>query len=392
MEYAVYSSYIFEIFFSLSKEELEEIERTLPPYSYILETIGKNRNIPHEEIEILKKNLPTNPFKARKILKKKKEILDRYELISEEYHSILRNYRKEEWKDFMAPLAIFYGLSSFGIYSYTSNPLSVLLYLLTYPLPYQLLKYLSFRSENLKKYTEKSLPIFFILRAPLGFLLSLIEFGIISPLISKTIEKYWTSKNFPNFLRKTVYELGIFLSRLKVKKFDERELREILYDIKVDSTSIPRTVIERFRERVDSGAIELEDPREKLYHPYALSWYRRRVVAVPKGEEIEIVDRRYIKKLARIEGLTEERLEGRIKKYPLEYLGYDLWNGKPAFVRDVIGVLPCKISDALAYKEGYLNILAMKCDELIEGKLLMEELMMDKLRRYSQTPFHSINF
>jgi hypothetical protein len=49
--------------------------------------------------------------------------------------------------------------------------------------------------------------------------------------------------------------------------------------------------------------IEIEDPRNVLLDPWALSWFRRRIVAVQEGSSIRIVDKDFVKKLASKEGI-----------------------------------------------------------------------------------------
>jgi len=134
----------------------------------------------------------------------------------------------------------------------------------------------------------------------------------------------------------------------------------------VDSPSIPRTAVERFLDEVENGLVEVEDPRRVLLHPFSLSWYRRKVVAVLEGGEVRVVDKEFARKLAQREGVFLEELEGRVRACPTKYLGIDLWRGRVVFTRDVIGVLPCQIARALAYKEGYTAILGKKADEILE--------------------------
>jgi len=372
--YALYSSHLYDIFFSLSEEEISEIERTLPPYPYILEMVGRSRNISQEELEILKGNLGRNPFKSILFSKKRREILEKYGLITEEYRSIVENRELSDWKDFIPSLAVLYGGISTGIYLQTSNPLPVFLYLLTFPIPYQIMRYISLKKRDIKKFLDKPLFASFLFRSPIGFLLSVIEFGLISPLISKIIERCWYSDYFPDSFRKTIYKTHTFLLSLKARKFDEREIRKLLYDMELNSSNISRHTIDRFKEEVENGLVEIEDPRKSLLNPWTISWYRRRVVAIQKDKEVDIIDKEFVKKLARIEGVSEERMERRIKRYPMEYLGCDLWNDKLVYTRDIIGVLPCRILEALVYKEGYTALLARKSDEIIEEKILMEKI------------------
>ena len=130
-----------------------------------------------------------------------------------------------------------------------------------------------------------------------------------------------------------------------------------------------------------------EDRRSVLLHPWALSWFRRRVVAVQEGREVRVVDKRFVRKLAEKEGLTLGEMEERIRRMPLRYLGFDFWNGKLAYTRDVIAVLPCELVDALAFKEGYTAVLGKKADEIAERKLLVEDLIAKKLSAWKGKPF-----
>jgi len=148
---------------------------------------------------------------------------------------------------------------------------------------------------------------------------------------------------------------------------------------RADSPSIPRFALERFREEIVNGIIEVVDPGSVLFHPWALSWFRRRVVAVQEGRKVKVVDKGFVRKLAVKEGLTLEEMEDRVGRMPLKYLGFDLWNGKPAYTKDIIAVLPCELMDALAYKEGYTAVLGKKADEIAERKLLVEDLIVKKL-------------
>jgi hypothetical protein len=383
MQYAEFSSHLYDIFFLLSSEQLDFIERNLPPYPYIAEMIWKERNVSEEEAKILSEKIPRNPLKARKLMKEKEKILEKYELISEEYRSILEKRRESDWKTLRKILALFYGTTSLELYLSTSNPLSPIIYLLSFPVPYQGLKYLSskFPDRRIRRYIDKVLLFYWIARSPSGMLLSTLEFSLGVPLISKAIEKCWYSDYFPDFLRKLIYKSQTFASALKTENFDEREIRETLYNIKIDSPSIPQSSIERFKEEIDNEVIEIEDPRKVLLHPWSISWFRRKVVAIPEGSEIKIIDKEFVRKLAEKEGTFTKVMEEKVKKYPTRYLGFDLWEGRIVFTRDIIGVLPCQILDALAYKEGYTAILGKKADELLKSRLLQEARKMNQSGR-----------
>jgi hypothetical protein len=370
MRYAEYSSYLFDAFFLLPEEKIGFIERNLPPYEYIAEMVWEGKNLTDEEREILTKKIPKNPLKAIRLAKNKEEILRRHGLISEEYQSILEKQRESEWSDTRKLLALFYAATSLELYLSTGNPMTPLIYLASFPLPYQTIKYISRKIPNkrVRDYVDKLSYLYLVAKSPVGTMLSLAEFGFVAPLISKTIEKAWYSDYFPDLLRKAIYETQIRISGIKPRNFDEREMREKLYNIKIDSPNIPKSAVERFKDEVEDGLIEIEDPRKVLLDPWALSWFRRRIVAVQEGSSIRIVDKDFVKKLASKEGISEREIE----KIPTKYLGVDYWNDKLAYTRDLIGILPCDIDIALAHKEGYTAILGKKADEIIEKKMLLK--------------------
>ena len=159
----------------------------------------------------------------------------------------------------------------------------------------------------------------------------------------------------------------------KKRNFNEKEIREELYNIKINSPNISKSIEEKYRERIDNGLIEIENPAETLLNPYSISYWRRRIVAIPEGRELKIVDKEYIRKLAQKEGMpVDEFIERRLKKIPDEYLGYGIYNERLVYVKDVIGILPSKSSGllhALAHKEGYLIMLAMKSDDIIRNSI-----------------------
>jgi hypothetical protein len=371
VEYAKFSSNLYDLFFLLSPEQEDFVERNLPPYYYLSRMIWEERKISEDEIRVLLEKTPKNPLKSMKIRKEKEKIAEKYGLIPEEYKSILKIQREDDWKAFRKIMILFYGVTALQLYLYTSNPTVPLFYLLTFPLPYNFLKYLSFKisDRRVSNFIDK-LSIFYIAaRSPQSLAISLAEYGFGAPLIAKIIEKYWFSDYFPDFLRKTIYSIQTFISGLKTREFDEKEMRELLYNIKIDSSNIPQSSIDRFKEEIDNELIELEDPREVLLHPWSVSWLRRRVVAVPEGKNIRIVDRQFIRKLAEKEGTFEKEMEYKVIRNPTKYLGFDLWRGSLVFTRDIIGILPCQIENALAYKEGYIAVLGKKSDEMMERKL-----------------------
>jgi hypothetical protein len=78
-------------------------------------------------------------------------------------------------------------------------------------------------------------------------------------------------------------------------------------------------------------------------------------------------------------------MEDRVRKWPLMYLGFDYWNGRPAYTRDVIGVLPCEIVDGLLYKEGYTAVLGKRADEIVEKRMLLDTHLVGKLASGGRT-------
>jgi len=371
-EYAKFSSNLYDLFFLLSPEQEDFVERNLPPYYSILKMIWNERKISEDEIRVLLEKTPKNPLKSMKIRKEKEKIAEKYGLIPEEYKSILKIQREDDWKTFRKIMILFYGATTLELYLYTSNPTVPLFYLLTFPLPYNFLKYLSFKisDKRIANFIDKLTIVYSAARSLPSLAISLAEYGFGAPLIAKGIEKFWSSDYFPNFLRRTIYSTQIFVSGLKTRNFDEKEMRELLYNIKIESPNIPQSSIDRFKEEIDNELIELEDPRKVLLRPWSISWLRRRVVAVPEGKNIRIIDRQFIRKLAEKEGTFEKEMEYKVIKNPTKYLGFDLWGGSLVFTRDIIGILPCQIENALAYKEGYIAVLGKKSDEIIERKLL----------------------
>ena len=377
LRYAVFSSHLFDVFFSLSEEELAFVERNLPPYPYIGEVVWRGRSLSDEEMSILRERVPKNPFRALKLLREKERILEEHGLMPEEYRLILERQRVEDWRALGKVLAVFYGVSAFQVFLSTMSVWAVLAYLLSFPLPYLGLRYLP--PGRVQRYVDRVLTLYAFASSPLGALRGYFEYGVLAPLLARLVERFWFSSRFPDAFRRVVYSLQLSVSGLKRGRFDEREVREKLYGLRVDSPGVPRSALERFREEIDNGVIEVVDPRSALLHPWALSWFRRRVVAVQEGRTVRVVDKGFVRKLAEKEGLTLGEMEERVRRMPLKYLGFDFWDGKIAYTRDIIAVLPCELVDALAFKEGYTAVLGKKADEIAERKLLIGDPIVEKL-------------
>jgi hypothetical protein len=364
LKYGVFSSSLNPLFLSLTKEEIDWIERNLPPFHILVQEVIKRR-VPEEEIEILNKPFSIkNLLEWRKLNREKNEIYEKYGLIPEEWKKIEKKYQEKIWKESRKLIYSLYALTSLGLYLATQNPLTPLLYLLSFPIPYQVLRYISSKvpHEKTRKYLNNAISLYYFARSPTWAMISILEYGLGASLLSKYLEKSWPY--LPRFSRKFLYEAQIYLSGIKKEKFDEREIRKALYNIKIDSPNIPKSVIEKYKEDIDNEIIEIENPAETLLSD-AISYWRRRVVAIPKGRKLEIVDKYgqdYVTKLAQKEGM------------PSEYLGYGLYEGKLVYVRNIIGILPCDLLNALAYKEGYVTILARKSDEIVDRKLLLQSI------------------
>ncbi|MEM0481261.1 MAG: hypothetical protein QXQ14_03735 [Candidatus Aenigmatarchaeota archaeon] len=368
IEYGIFSSSLSPYFFNL-EGEIDWIERTLPPYPLIVKRLFEKKNISEEEIKIFQEKVSLNPVKRIRILKEKEKILRKYNLIPKELEEINEKYKERSWKDFRKLLLPFYFMTASSLYFYSNNPILPFIYFLSFPIPYNLLKYYSFKFSNkkIRNYIDRISFGYLLAYSPQSLLLSLLEFQIGAPLLSKTIEKYWSS--FPYIFRKIIYTSENFLSGLKTKKFDEKEIRKALYDIKFENLSIPSKAIENYKEKVENELIEIEDPRKVLLFPYSISWHRRRIVAFKEGKELKIIDKDYVRKLAQKEGMFLEIFEERLRKNPEKYLGIDLYNRKIVYTKDIIGILPCQLLNALAHKEGYVAILAERSDEIIREKI-----------------------
>jgi hypothetical protein len=366
-------SSIDPLFLSLHKEEIDWIEREIPPYPILIQEIFRRRGISKEELEVLNQKPSRNPFKRKKIEKEK--IFQKYGLISEDWKKMNEEYRYKVWKGVRKIVSFCYIPTSLGIYISTSDPIATISWLLSFPIPYSFLRYISFKipKEKIRKRIDSIFTWYFFARSPIYTPLSILEFGWIAPLLARKIEENWLS--LPDFLKKGIYKTHNWLSGVKTEKFDEREIRGALYDIKVDSPSIPNWIVEEYKQRIDNKIIEIEDPSKTLLHPYSLSYWRRKVVAIPKGKELEIVDKDYVRKLAQIEGIPLEAFKRKLEALPSKYLGYSLHEGRLVYARDIIGILPCDLLNALAYKEGYLTILAMKSDEIIDRKMIVNKLL-----------------
>jgi hypothetical protein len=366
LEYATYSSCLDPTFFLL-EDRLEKIERELPPYENLIRDLYDSRGISKEELQILCKKPPRFPLssEARRLTKEKSDIIKKYNLLPpEEYQAIVERYQEKIQRGSGKLLLPFYALTSASILLSTQNPLAVASWLSTGVLPYYGFKKVSqhITNKKIRRWLDTISTIYFFSKSPVGAIETTLEFGLGSPLAVKGMEKFWPY--FPRFLRKGIFKTENFLSGIKEEKFDEKEIRKRLCEIEVKSSSIPNEDMERFKAEVENGMIEIENLAKILLRPFDMSYHRRRVVAVPEGKNMRIVDRKFIKRLADLEGTTEEDVESKVRRNPEKYLGIDLKGGKLVFTRDIIGILSCQLSDALLIKEKYVCALGKKSDRI----------------------------
>ena len=387
LRYASYSSFLFDVFFNLSGDQLVAVERTLPPYPRVWEMALEGRGLTWEEIEVLRSRLPLNPFRALRLARERERILERRGLVSGEYRLILERQRLEDWRVMEKALGAFYGVTGISVLFSTGSFLAMLLYVLSFPLPYLGLRRLALQygGRRLRRYVNAVLAVYGFARSPFGVLIGGLEYGVLSPMLARIVERFWGSRRFPGWLRERLYGAQLAVSGLRAGRFDERDIRDRLLGLRIGSPGIPRSAVERFREEVESGYIEVVDIRRALLDPWALSWYRRRVVAVQEGRDVKIVDKDFVRMLAEREGMGLGEMEDRVRKWPLMYLGFDYWNGRPAYTRDVIGVLPCEIVDGLLYKEGYTAVLGKRADEIVEKRMLLDTHVVGKLASGGRT-------
>lgn len=343
LEFGVYSNSILRhpIFFLLSNEELAQIEYNLLPYTAIVKYVYQKVGVSPENVKEINKKHTFFYFLIKKGLStKEKEI--RKKLVSEEYEKIIEEYSKKIGRNTRKLFIPFY-ISTLIILLQSGNPYLLLPWLSTFA-PYYLLTELSYKLKDrrISDIIRKASLIYLVSTDPIGTMKAMLEFEVGGSILGALIERGW--KYFPKNVRKGIDASEKFLSGIKVGKFDEREIREELYeDSKMIRSGLPNLVFERFREDVENGIIEVEDAREIQRKPFSLGYWERRKVAELRGSNLEIVDKEYIKKLARIEGMPLKDFENLIRRRPWEFLRIDVDRyGNVVFAKDVIGVYPIK--------------------------------------------------
>jgi len=218
----------------------------------------------------------------------------------------------------------FYLWTALLILSKTGNPYFLLPWLSTI-IPYYMLTELSYnlKDRKISDAIQKTSLVYYFSANPIGAIQSMLEFGVGSSLLGKMVERGW--KYIPKTVRKMIDASEKFLSGIKVGKFDEREVREELYEnSRLVFSSLPKKVFDKFREDVDNGIIEVENAREIQRNPSSLGYWERRKVLEKRGSKLEIVDKRYVRKLASIQGMFLDDFENLILRRPYEFLRIDV--------------------------------------------------------------------
>jgi len=346
LEYAVYSTSLDPIFF---KTDLNWVEENLPPYPLIVKKYVEE-NLSKENLEELRKN----PRKFKKLLA---------ETLPKEWVEIQEEYSKQLWYDFRKLIIPTYILGIASTYLATGNPYSIL-YWASGIVPYYILKIFAYTTKNKKvsKYLDSTAAIYFFGRFGVSAMLSVIELSYLAPIIGRQLEKIWPY--LPRKARKVIDLIEKWLSGIKLKEFDEKEIRNSLLEVpRVVRHKVPRKAFEKYLDELENGLIEIEDPRKLLYKPFVLSYHRRKAVVERRG----IVDKDFVRKLAKVEGTFIEEMERRIERKPWKYLGVDLINGEIVWVRDIIGILSVKNEGLFlgsVRKEGYNCLLGKRADEI----------------------------
>ena len=92
---------------------------------------------------------------------------------------------------------------------------------------------------------------------------------------------------------------------------------------------------------MDNGIIEVENAREIQRNSSSLGYWERRKVLEQRGNKLEIVDKRYVRKLASIQGMFLNDFENLILRRPYEFLRIDVdRDGNTVYTKDVIGIYP----------------------------------------------------
>jgi hypothetical protein len=378
IDYAVYSQFLDKLFFNLSEDELATIEQSLPPYSKVLEYVYNKKGISKEDLSLSSKKISKIPFfnyfsyfnkNLGEIREARKRLEDK--IVTEDYKNIKFERSKKLSKDIRKLSLLFYSTTVPLIYLNTKDPILTILWLSPI-FPYYALSYASYyvKDRKISNYLRKSAVFYSLFRNPIAFSLSILEFGLGAQFLGNLIEKAWpyTPKN----IRKFIDISEKYFSGIKIKPFDEREIRKELYEnSKIIKTSLPKYIIDEFRDKLENGIIEIENPRETLFKPYLLGYHDNRIVLEKDGKEWKIIDREYVRRLADKYGKFIKDFEEEIVRRPWEYLVFDvkrLDNGIiPVYSKDVIGIYNFKndgLRNGIAFKEIESCFLSLYANNL----------------------------
>lgn len=408
-EFGVFSGALNPIFFHLSPQELSEVELSLPPYPLIMRHVYEKLEISGEDLKLSEAwkelasrkiyNLPlvdiifATSSRLKKDWREMREANERVnnKIITEEFREILDGYSQRYFSVSRKTMIPVYGITALSFYLKTFDLGIEVAYLLSI-LTYNFLSSLKYGSnEKRKRLSKISFPIRAITSSSIGayiysktvdlpliatyfftvFLPSYLEAGIEYKEASKVgelIEKAWPY--LPKIFRKVIESLDAGLWGRKIDQFDERDIREELYEASKNiKTSLPNGILEEFRRRLEDGvSIQIENPSEKLVIPFALGYHRRKIILEKEGEEWKIRNKEYIRRLAQKCGMFVQDFEREIEKRPGDFLVLDFKGEKPVYCVDVIGMYNFEnegLRKGVAFKEAEACLLGLRANELV---------------------------
>lgn len=399
--YLLYSGIANPIFFHLSLDELNEIELSIPPYQSIVENIHRKLGITEEDLKFSKK-FSKKHYLISKLISYFNKDWKKFEeaskkvnekILTEEFKEVLLERSKMSFKNFIKKFSFIpYGLTSSLIYLRATDPTILAAYLLSI-LANNLLSYCTLKTSS-KFFKQVYLPSSFAIPALTGsyiasrnldpviigsyfltyslpyYYVLKYEYKAGTSLLEHAINKSW--KYLPKSVRKAIDESEKFLSGIKLKPFDEREMRRELYEAsqRIKNITALSSHIDKFREDLENNFIEIKDARKELYLPFSLGYTARKIVLIKEGREWKIMDKEYIKRISQGEFL--ESFENKVLKEPWKYLKFDIFNRKPVYSRNIIvlyyfeneglmrGVASKEVESTLLLEHGHFLSLVYK--------------------------------
>jgi len=289
-----------------------------------------------------------------------------------------KSNRQLRWK-FRWSFTPFY-LAALAGSSLASIPLYALGLTPLYALP-EIATYLERKGKPGGKIINAIASAYYFLRSPLMAAETKLEYRFLGPKLARWRigKKIW--ERSPRALRKLYHRGGLLLNgilplrehvvdlfahdgkRLRKKLSYEEVKRELLNALSELGESYAQDVKEEALSQLENELVEIENPAESLYRDDFIStrgYFKRKIVARRKGKKVEIVNRKYLKKLASKLGEFETRLEQKVERNPTHYLDVDVdRDGNVVYIANVIGVDPYfgEISKGFAAKEasGFLK-------------------------------------